>query len=64
MTVNTDKYHEYAVPFHGNEKHNEDEFDAAHDAKVNDYHERHRDKILDEFCDLHPSSPHCKVFDD
>ena len=63
-SINTDKYFEYAVPFHGNEKHSEDEFDATQDAKVNDYHERHKDKILDSFCDLHPSSPHCKVYDD
>ena len=25
---------------------------------------RHRDKILDDFCDNHPGSPMCKVFDE
>ena len=25
---------------------------------------RHRDKVLDEYCDLNPGSPECKVFDD
>ena len=25
---------------------------------------RHRDKLLDEYCDTHPGSPECKVFDE
>jgi hypothetical protein len=62
--VNTDKYHEYAVPFHANEEHAPEEFDSEHDAELNNPDSRHRDKLLDDFCDLHPSSPHCRVYDD
>ena len=25
---------------------------------------RHRDALLDSYCDTHPGSPECKVFDD
>ena len=59
-----DKYQEFEVDFHGNVKHSEEEVDKEHDAKLNDYHERHQDKVLDHFCDTHPSAPQCKVFDD
>ena len=59
-----DKRAEYKVPFHANEKHTEDEFDAEHDAGVNDWHARHQDKLLDSYCDNHPGSPECKVFDE
>ena len=34
------------------------------DAKLDDWHNRHRDKLLDEFCDTHPGAPQCKVFDE
>ena len=59
-----DKYADHKVDFHANESHTEDEFDAEHDAKVNDWHERHKDKLLDVYCDTHPDSPACKVYDD
>lgn len=59
-----DKYLKYKVDFHANEKHEEDEHDAEHDGNIADWHNRHRDKILDDFCDTHPGSPQCKVFDD
>ena len=58
-----DKYSEYDFGLHCKEEHSEDEWDSEHDGKIADWHERHRDQILDEFCDTHPGSPMCKVFD-
>lgn len=49
-----DKYSEYKVEFHGNETCEIDDEDCKR---------RHADKLLDEFCDSHPSAPQCKVFD-
>lgn len=62
--VNTDKYFEYAVPFPTNEPHSKEEFDTEHDAGVNNPETRHADKLLDVYCDLHPSAPECRVFDE
>ena len=59
-----DKRAHREVDFHANEKHTEDEFDAEHDAKLNDWHSRHSDKLLDIYCDTHPDSPECRVYDD
>jgi len=67
MTVKkdpNDKYAEYDFGLHCNESHQEDEWDSEHDGKISDWHERHKDKLLDEFCDTHPGAPQCKVFDD
>ena len=58
-----DKYDEYAVDFHGNIDHTEDEVDP-NEATIGDWHTRHQDKLLDKFCDAHPSAPQCKVYDD
>ena len=58
-----DKYNEYAVDFHGNVDHSDDEVEES-DSKLDDWHTRHQDKNLDVFCDSHPSAPQCKVFDD
>jgi len=58
-----DKYSEWEVDFHANESHEEDEVNSS-DGVINDWHSRHRDKLLDNFCDTHPGSPQCKVFDD
>ncbi|MGB1417345.1 MAG: hypothetical protein ACPHAS_05915 [Synechococcus sp.] len=59
-----DKYEAYKVPFSGIEKHTKDEFDAEHDAAINNPESRHRDKLLEKICDDHPDAPMCKVFDD
>ena len=59
-----DKRAHREVDFHANEKHTEDEIDAEHDAKLNDWHSRHSDKLLDIYCDTHPDSPECRVYDD
>ena len=58
-----DKYDEYAVDFHGNIDHTEDEVDPNM-ATIDDWHTRHQDKLLDKFCDAHPSAPQCKVYDE
>ena len=68
-TINTDKTTEYGVPF--TEYH--DEFETTfHAHEENDpnlgdqaeWEKRHADKTLDVYCDMHPSAPECKVFDD
>jgi hypothetical protein len=59
-----DKYNAYKVDLHTNETHSDDEWDPATEGKIADPSERHKDKILDKFCDDHPGSPMCKVFDD
>ena len=59
-----DKRAHREVDFHANEPHDENEFDAEHDGKIADWHNRHADKVLDKFCDTHPSAPQCKVYDD
>ena len=64
QTDPNDKRAEYLVPFHANEHHEEDEWDSEHDGKISDWHERHKDKLLDNYCDNHPGSPECKVFDE
>jgi len=68
--VNTDKTTEYGVPF-DYEWHDEWEtdFHAAEQADVNlgsveDWQKRHTDKTLDVYCDMHPSAPECKIFDE
>ena len=63
-TDSDDKYKKYEVPYSTIEKHSKDEFDAEHDAAINNPEGRHRDKLLDKICDTHPGSPMCKVFDD
>jgi len=60
----TDKYAKFKVPFSTNEPHEEDEWDKEHDGKIADWHNRHQDKLLDEFCDTHPGAPQCKIFDE
>ena len=58
-----DKYSKWKVDFHTLVDHS-DETVNPDDGKVNDWHERHEDKLLDKFCDDHPGSPMCKVFDE
>jgi len=50
-----DKYAEYEVDLHCIEPCELDDEDCKR---------RHSDKVLDEFCDTHPSAPQCKVYDD
>jgi len=59
-----DKYNAYKVDLHTNEEHSSDEWDPLTKGKISDPSERHKDKVLDKFCDTHPGSPMCKVFDD
>jgi hypothetical protein len=58
-----DKYAEYEVDFHGLVDHDEEEV-TKEDSALDDWHNRHQDKLLDAFCDSHPSAPQCKVYDD
>ena len=51
----TDKYAEYKVDFHANE---------PCDVTDKGCMDRHRDKVLEQICDSHPSAPMCKVYDD
>ena len=50
-----DKYKQYEVDFHALE---------PCDIEDSECKQRHRDQILDQFCDTHPSAPQCKVYDD
>jgi len=34
------------------------------DGKINDWHTRHEDKHLEVYCDNHPDSLECRVYDD
>ena len=45
------------------EYHKGEEIDPS-DAKINDYHIRHQDKKLDQFCDIHPDAEECRVYDE
>ena len=33
-------------------------------AKINDWHTRHEDQHLEVYCDNHPDSLECRVYDD
>jgi hypothetical protein len=50
-----DKYKEFEVDFHASEPCEIDDKECKN---------RHRDQVLDIFCDTHPSAPQCKVYDD
>ena len=43
--------------------HTEEEVDK-NDASINDWHTRHQDKNLEVYCDNHPDSLECRVYDD
>ena len=60
----TDKWNQYKVDLHCNEEHTPDEWDPKTEGKISDPSTRHRDKVLDKYCDDHPGSPMCKVFDE
>ena len=36
----------------------------ANEGKINDYHTRHEDSHLEIYCDNHPDSLECRVYDD
>jgi hypothetical protein len=64
--LNTDKTTEYGVEYH-------DEFETTfHAHEENDpklgtqeeWEKRHSDKTLEVYCDMHPSAPECRVYDD
>ena len=43
--------------------HTDEEVDPS-DAKINDWHTRHQDKNLEVYCDYHPDSLECRVYDE
>jgi len=54
-----DKYPEYNFGMHCKEGPASDDPEV-----VAAWKSRHRDKVLDDYCDTHPGTPECKVFDD
>ena len=58
MTVTKEFHDEWEVDFHAHE-----EVDERLDTKEA-HDKRHQDKVLDVYCDTHPSAPECKVFDE
>ena len=43
--------------------HTEEEVNP-NEGKINDWHTRHEDKHLEIYCDNHPDSFECRVYDD
>ena len=59
MTQTKVQFHdEFEVDFHANESNDETLCSREEWAK------RHQDKTLEVYCDMHPSAPECKVFDE
>ncbi len=50
--------HAYYDEYHQNDEVNTNE------GKINDYHTRHQDKQLDQYCDNHPDALECRVYDE
>ena len=55
QTLNKEYHDEWEVPFHSMEPCDIDDEACK---------KRHQDKVLEEYCDYHPSAPECKVFDE
>ena len=58
QTTNKEYHDEWEVNFHAHE-----EVDTHFEDKET-WAKRHQDKTLDVYCDIHPSAPECKVFDE
>jgi|TARA_B100001964_G_scaffold109764_1_gene122735 hypothetical protein len=61
------EYTEGDLEMHHNELvdyYHKDDVVNPNDAKINDYHERHQDKGLELYCDTHPDSLECRVYDE
>ena len=50
--------HAFYDEYHKNEEVNKN------DGHINDYHQRHQDKLLDQYCDNHPDAFECRVYDE
>ena len=57
--IQTDKRPEYDFGMHCKEGPGSDDPEV-----IEAWEKRHRDKLLDDYCDTHPGSVECKVFDD
>ena len=68
MTTKTpdhDLNHEVYIDPKDHKEHINDEKEVdKNDAKINDWHTRHEDKHLEVYCDNHPDSLECRVYDD
>ena len=67
--INTDRTTEYGVPH--KEYHDEWEVDfhcsEGFDERLcsaDEWAKRHADRTLNAYCDLHPSAPECRIYDD
>ena len=58
MTVTKEFHDEWEVTFHANEQPDE------RLGTKEEWQKRHEDKTLNVYCDMHPSAPECKVYDD
>ena len=46
------------------EEYHKDDVVSKDDAQINDWHTRHQDKQLDQYCDNHPDALECRVYDE
>ena len=46
------------------DEYHKDEKVDKNDGQINDYHQRHQDKQLDQYCDNHPDAFECRVYDE
>ena len=58
MTTTKEFHDEWETSFHAHEENDE------RLCSKKEYEARHQDKVLDVYCDMHPSAPECKVYDD
>ena len=59
------EYSESDLEMHNDAFHAHDESEVEpNEGKINDWHTRHEDKHLEVYCDNHPDSLECRVYDD
>ena len=59
------EYSESDLEMHNDAFHDHTEEEVEpNDGKINDWHTRHEDKHLEVYCDNHPDSFECRVYDD
>ena len=46
------------------EYHKDDVVDKNTDGKINDWHTRHEDQHLEQYCENHPDAFECRVYDE
>ena len=59
------EYTEADLEMHNDAFHAHDESEVdKNEGKINDWHTRHEDQHLEVYCDNHPDSLECRVYDD